>query len=48
MFTSSVDHQLRKIRTELHPKDSKRCSELDLYAEESQSYAQYSMETKSK
>ena len=47
MFTSSVDHQLRKIRTELHPKDSKRCSELHLYAKESQSYAQYPMETKS-
>ena len=35
MLTSSVDHQLGKIRTQLHPKDSKRCSELYLYAEES-------------
>ena len=39
MFTSSVDPQLRKIRTQLHPKDSQKCPELYLYAKESQSYA---------
>ena len=48
MSTSSVDPQLRKIWTQLHPKDSKKCPELYLYAKESQSYAQYSLETKSK
>ena len=48
MFTSSVDLQLRKIRTSLHSKGSKKCPELYLYAEESQSDAQYPLETKGK
>ena len=47
MSTSSVGPQLRKNRTELHPKDGKRCQKLFLYEKESQPYAQYQMETKS-
>ena len=44
MSTSSVGPQLRKIRTELHPKDGKRCQKLFLYTKP---HAQYQMEMKS-